>query len=501
MSNEVTSAAAPQVQRSGVILRNVMHIGMGQIVSTALGFVLTAALARTLGAADFGTYIIIFTIYGFVYVLIDWGQATYVVAQIARGNAEEPRFIGAALLIRTAGTLCASAVAAAIALGFGYRDSIAILAPLMVLIGLPGALGQSLGYVFRGKNRMDVEAFIAIVGKAVGVVAALLALYWGGKVFEVVVAWAIGGLGWLVAALFYTRRFGIKFVAPPSAEFEHHVRLGAPLAASAFVFALQSLIDVWLLSRLTAAEAVGWYGAAKAVVGLVGIPAVILAGASFPEVARASSSVAEFRRVLVINARVLLVVGACAASCMFLFADYIVIAIYGRGQFEKTTQLVRASCPFLPLLSVGFLLGNATAAVGRMKEVALAKVVFIAVTSIIAWYSIGYCQARFGNGAIALMLVSGLAEGWMLLCFAYLLPRGAVTKGMVLDMLRAIAAMAFTLFPLWVLKPMPVWLLGPLCLGLFAAVAWALGLVRQADIDKMRQLLERKNIVLSQTPA
>jgi O-antigen/teichoic acid export membrane protein len=501
MSEAAQARPFPKMQRSGVIFRNVMHIGLGQIASTALGFALTALLARMLGPADFGIYIIVFTIYGFVFVLIDWGQGTYVVSQIAIGRQDEPGFIATALLVRTAGTLCAAVAAAGIALCFGYRDTLAGLAPLMVFVGLPLACAQTLSFVFRGKDRMDVDALIAIAGRVVGLAATALLLHQGGKVFEVVVAWAIGGVAWLAAALFFMQRLQIRIGSPTSTEFTQQVRLGAPLAASAFVFALHALVDVWVLSRLSGPEVVGWYGAARAVIGFVAVPAAILAGASFPEVARAAGSVPELRRMLGINARVLLFIGAFAASVVFLLADYIVAAIYGRGQFEKTTQLVRVSMPFLPLLSVGFLLGNATAAVGRMKEVALAKVVFMVGTTLIAWFPIGYCQAHFGNGAIAIMAASGVAEFWMLLCFAYLLPRGAVTWSMALDIARALGVMACALLPVWALHPLSIWLQCPLSVALFGAAAWALGLVRESDIEKIRQLLFKRNTALSQPPA
>jgi hypothetical protein len=94
-----------------------------------------------------------------------------------------------------------------------------------------------------------------------------------------------------------------------------------------------------------------------------------------------------------------------------------------------------------------------------------------------------------------------VAEGWMLLCFAYLLPRGTVTRAMAFDMARAMVAMACTLLPLWALQPLSIWLLGPLGIVLFAAVAWTVGLVRQADVAKLRQLLAKKTSAPGQPPA
>jgi O-antigen/teichoic acid export membrane protein len=501
MNDELPAGVVAKAPRSGVILRNVIHLGLGQVVSTALGFFLTAALARMLGPAEFGIYIVVLTIFAFVFSTIDWGQATYVVSHTARGRSDEPHFIGSALLIRAVGILCGAVVAWIIALGFGYRDAIWFLAPMAILIALPASFAQAFGYVFRARDRMDVDQVNGIVGKVVGLVATLLALYWGGKVFEVLLAGAIGGLCWLGIALYQARRLDVKVAAPTYSGLQEQLRLGAPIAVYGFTFALHPLVDVWVLSRLTAPEVVGWYGAARAILGFVVAPAAILGSASFPEVSRVCHSVPDLRRVLATNARLLLVVGAFAATFFFTFADHLVITIYGRGQFEKTAQLLRAFVPFLPLLFLGLLLGNATAAVGKNKEMAFAKIIFLVVTTVIAWFLIDFCQKRFGNGAIALMFVSGLAEVWMLACFAYWLPRGSLTRSMFVDVSRAMCAVAFTLVPLWLVQPLPLWLLVPLYFSLFTAVAWTLNLVAKADIDKIAELIFSRSVVTRKPPA
>jgi O-antigen/teichoic acid export membrane protein len=490
----IDSAPTRPAPRSGVILRNIMHIGMGQAVSTALGFVLTAALARTLGPADFGLYIIVLSIAGFVYVFVDWGQASYVVARVAREESDMPGFLGTALLVKAVGTLVATVMAAVIALAFGYQPGVALLAPLFVILGLPGGLAQTLGFVFRGKNQMGTEALVANLGKAAGLVAALLALYSGGRVFEVVLASGVGALGWFIAAAICIRRARISIGAPTFADLKHQVSIGAPLAWSALVFALHPLINVWILTRLSAPEVVGWYGAAGSVFGLFVIPSGLLAAASFPMLARAAHKPEELSHILRTNVRLLLLLGAFTASLFYFFADLLVMMVYGRGQFEKTAQLLRASLLFLPLLAVGNLLGSAMAVVGRMSEVAMAKIVFIIATTVISWFLIGYCQERFGNGALAIVYVAGIAEIWMLICFAYLLPPGVEVGAIALDVLRAICVGVLTLLVLWVLQPLTLWLVPPVCIALFASLAWGFGLVGQRELDQVQRLVLKRNL-------
>src|SRR5262245_4627680 len=123
-----------------LLVRNVFHLGVGQIASTALGILLTAVTARALGPADFGILYFIFTISAFVYVIVDWGQSTYLIREIARGRLDESELIGSALLIRLATTVCASVIAVAVTLVLGYDKHIVSLTLLAVLVGLPATL-------------------------------------------------------------------------------------------------------------------------------------------------------------------------------------------------------------------------------------------------------------------------------------------------------------------------------------------------------------------------
>ena len=67
------------LKQDGRIASNVIVLGVGQIASTGLGFILNAALGRSLGASDFGVFYTILTILSFVAFAIDWGQSLYLV--------------------------------------------------------------------------------------------------------------------------------------------------------------------------------------------------------------------------------------------------------------------------------------------------------------------------------------------------------------------------------------------------------------------------------------
>ena len=123
-----------------LLIRNASHLGIGQVVSTALGILLAAVLGRAFEPAQLGILYIVIAISSFVYVIVDWGQGTYLVREIARGRIDEPELIGSALLIRLATIVFSSAAAVAIALVLGYSGQIVMLTLLAMTAGVPAAL-------------------------------------------------------------------------------------------------------------------------------------------------------------------------------------------------------------------------------------------------------------------------------------------------------------------------------------------------------------------------
>ena len=169
-----------------LLVRNVSHLGIGQIASTALGILLSAVIGRALEPAQLGILYTVFAISSFAYVIVDWGQGTYLVREMARGRADEPALIGSALLIRLAAVVLLSAVGVAIALPLGYSGQIVVLALLAMMSGIPATLFAPFACSFRSRDRMDVDAFVNIVGKAMTLVATAIALRFGGGLTEVI---------------------------------------------------------------------------------------------------------------------------------------------------------------------------------------------------------------------------------------------------------------------------------------------------------------------------
>jgi O-antigen/teichoic acid export membrane protein len=432
--------------------------------------------------AQLGILYIVSAISSFVYVIVDWGQSTYLLREMARGRIDEAELIGSALAIRPATFVFSSAIAVVIALALGYSGEIVALTLLALLAAFPGAIFATFDCFLRSKDRMDIDALSTIVGKVMTVVTTATALRFGGGVTEVILMQGVGNISMLLVGAIAALRLDIAVKAPVVNALLDLVRHGAPIAAFSLVIATQPFVEVMLLAAFAGPAVVGWYGAFRSIFGIVISPAMILVGATFPELSRASLSLPDLRRIIDVTGRVMFITAAFTSSALYLFAEHVVAIIFGHGRFEQTASILRVSAIFIPLLFFVLLLASAMSAVGRNKAMVVINIVRIAVCVVLGWLLIGYWQQRFGNGAIAVVIIAGAAEVPAMIAFLFLLPRGAVGSTTTLNMVRAYIASLCTVVPLSMLQPLGLLYLTPLFALSFAGTAMVTRLVLPSDL-------------------
>jgi len=465
-----------------LLVRNVSHLGIGQVASTALGIFLTAVIGRALEPAQLGIFFIVLGINSFVSLITDWGQSTYLVREMARGRSDEPELIGSALVFRLATTVFSSVVAVVIALTLGYRGQIVELTLLAIAAAVPASLFVPFDCSFRAKDRMDIDAFANIIGKAVMLVATAVALHFGGGLTEVILMQGVGGISIMLVGIVAAQRLDIAVKAPVMKVLRELLRHGAPIAASALVIALQPFLEILLLSTFAGPAVVGWYGAFRGIYNVGISPAMILLGATFPEFSRVSLSLPDLRRMIDATGRVLFVAAAFTSSALYVFADHMVAILYGHGRLEQAASILRVSAILIPLMFFSVLLASTLFAVGRNKPLVVISIIRIAVFVVLSCLLIDYWQHRFGNGAIALVIIAGLVEIPAMIAYLALLPRGAVGSTTTLNVVRACIASLCTAAPLSMLQPLGLWYLTPLFALLFAVVAMATRLILPSDL-------------------
>jgi hypothetical protein len=155
----------------------------------------------------------------------------------------------------------------------------------------------------------------------------------------------------------------------------------------------------------------------------------------------------------------------------------------------------------VPLLFLVFVLASAMNAVGRNKAMAVISIVRIFVCVVLNWLLIGYWQQRFGNGAIALVIIAGVAEIPAVIACLVLLPKGAVGSAVTLNVVRACVASLCTVVPLSMLQPLGLLYLTPLFALLFAVTAMVTRLVLPSDLRLALEMVRNKLAPLARRSA
>jgi O-antigen/teichoic acid export membrane protein len=428
----------------------------------------------------------------FTYVFVEWGQHYFVIRQIAVEPTRSAELLGTSLMLRTAFALLAVAPAWLVARGLGYDTRTQWLSSFLILASLPLSLTQGYGLMFRARDAMGRDATVSVCNKAVALAITVPALALGAGVPGVLLAQALAGMAalWLAAAL--CRRLGMTRPRISAAATRELLSGGTPFLFMTAAIAVQPYLDVVVLSKLAPAHVVGWFGAARNVLGTLVAPATILGAAAYPTLSRAYASPDSFRREVRSALRPLLWLGALGATGTYLFASFAIGLIYGSRGFDPASDILEAYSPFLFLLFVDILLGTAIYASGRTTPFAVAKIASVVLGTALNFALIPIFQERFGNGGMGVAVAFGLSEFVMCAGALLIIRRGTFEFSSALDVARAVGAAGATLLLFRLLPPLSPWVGLPLCVAAFGAASLGLGLMGRSDLVLLRGMLRQR---------
>ena len=178
--------------------------------------------------------------------------------------------------------------------------------------------------------------------------------------------------------------------------------------------------------------------------------------------------------------------GPSARPGTLLFAETAVGLIYGPG-FAPAATILKVYAPALFLVFIDMLLGNTLYAAGVSVGFAVVLAVKVLVSAGLNLVLVPIVQARTGNGGIGVVLSFALSELVVLSGVLVLMPRGTLTRAAAVDTARALGAAGLTLLLFWALPSLNPWLGIPLCIATFSGASWLLGLMRQRDVEAIRE--------------
>jgi O-antigen/teichoic acid export membrane protein len=470
-------------------LGNTAIMLVAQLITWSATLVTTAVLGAKLGADAFGTLYLAIS-FGLLFsVLVEFGLNQQLVRAIARDRDLAGPYLVNAIAIKIALAVVAylSIIALTFLLGYSAeaRQVIAIYSLILVWNGL----STTFTAVYQGTQHVVYAAVGSIIEKVLVCILAV-ALLWSG--FGVVAMAAVFVLGSAAGALWqgiYLRRVARIDLRLDRTVIMTLVRNAIPFFAFWVLGSLYYRLDTILLSKLTGAAVLGWYGAAYRLFDtLVFLPNIVASAVLFPILSQLSTQSREaLRRAMTKGLDLILIVGIPISVGLLTLADPIIELIYRRPEFANAVPALQWLAVGLLLLYVNSILGVALVSLNQERKLTVVAGLALVLNLTLNLVLIPPFQHV---GAAATTVAT---EGLILVYLLAVMPRDLLARSTLGVLLKAGAAAGVMALVLITLRGQSLGLLVPLGTAIYALVGFVLRLVPPEDIRLIKSALRRKS--------
>ncbi|HEV3069929.1 MAG TPA: flippase [Solirubrobacteraceae bacterium] len=338
-----------------------------RVLNLALGVLVTALLARTLGGARYGQWSTILVVLSLVSSLMNFGMEGVVVREASREPERELEWLGSMLTLRLL-LLVPVVLIAAGAIVLLHSSQQMLLAGLILLTTMPFSGVSVLGMVFQLRVRNIVPMLVLTLRSVLWGTAVVIVYFNGGSLVELAIAMALTNAVGSLVQMYAGRRLVGQWLRPTRQHIGTLLRVGVPLGLSGVLVIFYARIDQVIVYVIAGSRSAGLYGAVYGVLDQSHFVPVSVLTTLAPIIAAAWP--ADRERLL---------------RTVRLAAEFMAIASLGALAFAcvASTQIVRlifgadflAAAPALPVLGgafvficFGYLNGNLLVVMGMQQR-------------------------------------------------------------------------------------------------------------------------------------
>jgi O-antigen/teichoic acid export membrane protein len=432
-------------------------------------------------------------------VLVELVLNQQIVRAIARDRDLAGPYMVNALAIKLTLALVAYLAVLALIYLLGYSAETGQVIAVYALILAFNCLSTTFTAVYQGTQRVVYAAVGSVVEKVLVCLLAIVLLWLG---FGVIAMAAVFVAGAAASALW--QGLSLRRVARVELRIDRRVigtlvRGAIPFFAYWVLGSLYYRLDTILLSKLTGAEVLGWYGAAYRLFDtLVFLPSIVASAILFPILAQLSThSRPALRRAMGKGLDIILIGGMPICAGLFVLAEPIIQLIYRQPEFENAVPALQWLAIGLFLLYVNSILSVTLVSLNEERKMTL-------VAGLALVLNLGLNLAlipRFQHiGAAA---TTAVTEGFILAYLLAVMPRDLLARTTLVVLAKAGVASGAMALVLIALRGQSLGVLVPLGITAYALVGVALRLVPPEDFRLIGAALGRRGRVAEaeETPA
>ena len=324
------------------IARNAGVLVVGDIAAKVASLAFYIAVARALGQSGFGDFNFALSLAVVLITISGFGLDTLLTREIARDTDEIHRMlwntIGAKLAFGIVGVFAATGIA----LIGDYSSEVVLAVTILSVATLTELLGKSIGGVFQGVEDMTPVAIAGIVQRFTTAILAIAALLAGAGLLAVSGLYLFGAALGLLYSVFALRRRDLNPRVTLSRDHMKALVLASvPIGVGGIFNTILYRLDSTLLSFLDSNDAVGLYGAAYRLLDSTLFISFFFVAAMFPVLSRLNRETEPSSgEAFEVGAKVLVATLLPLGACFVLFADPLILALYG-DDFEPAASAVQ----------------------------------------------------------------------------------------------------------------------------------------------------------------
>ncbi len=492
-SGTTPTETAARGTTSRILAKNTIWLIGGQLLGMPLGILMSALLARKLGAADFGLLFLITTMSGFAATFSEFGQRGAAQGAIARDRAAAGQLVSSAIVLRLLSFVVAHVILGVAVWLLAYEQKVVIGLAIVAASTLLLQFGETAALASRAFERSDFVArniFIAQIATVGSTVAALLL---GGGLLHVLMVQLAAGFVGLVINWRLLARLGIHLRRFQAKTMKLLAQEGFGFLMLSGVIVLQWNVHAVLLSKLTDAEDVGWYAAAHRLVGFLIFPCGAVTASLYPTLCRLLMEAPEeaqgtARSSLSVVSWIALPV---AVSCI-LFPD-IGIQIFSSESYGPAQDNLRIFSLVVFALYFAMVLATYLNALGMQRKWAMLQFGSVVISSALGLVLVPYFGETYGNGGLGMVAGTVFSEAFLVAGGLWLAPRGLINRDFLVPfgwaLLSAVAMAAVGAL----LKPfITSWLAAPVALLTYAGCLRITGVLNDETVGTVKEMVRRK---------
>jgi O-antigen/teichoic acid export membrane protein len=410
------------------VFRNMGLLVIAQALAAPISIAINAIAGRTLGSANFGLLYQALTFTSFVFLFVEWGQADVLTGRVARARAAAGELLGSGIASRLAGSLLALIVVPLVCALAGYDRDFLVVLELGLLCATFTTVTGACQDVFRGFERTDFAAASYVGWQLLTAVVVIPILLAGGSLQTLLIAQAACALLGMLFVLKMLPRMRVPKLSVRRAVMGDLFRAGHPFILFGLVILLQPMIDAAIMSKFATTDSIGWYAAARKLVGILLFPATALVAALYPTLCRLYVEDQGAYRKTSADAlfAVSLFVLPVALGCG-LFPE-LGVAIYGQQNFAPAATDLRVLAPYVFMVYFSMVIGSCLVSAGRQNAWTAVQLGSVLVSTALDPLLISWFQAHYGNGGLGVCVATVISEVFMISGGLWLLPKGILSQ-------------------------------------------------------------------------